>query len=198
MSHNEILKRIRNGGQQELALIYEKYRAEFLYWIARSFPASMEDSKDIYQFAILAFYENIRSGKLQHLISSVKTYLFSIGKNIAREYLRKAGRLKALRQRPAPEYVPDDHDHQHEEYLHEAARKAVARLEEPRRKLIELYYFEKKSMAEISTLLDYKNADTAKNQKCKSMTRLRQLFQDEVSKDARLRAGEGYGLRYKV
>jgi RNA polymerase sigma-70 factor (ECF subfamily) len=36
-------------------------------------------------------------------------------------------------------------------------------------------------MEEISLALNYKNSDTAKNQKCKCMARLRSLFEKELS-----------------
>ena len=62
MSENEILTSIRNGNQQQLASVYEKYRSEFLHWMTREFHCSPEDSKDIYQFTILIFYDNVKSG----------------------------------------------------------------------------------------------------------------------------------------
>jgi RNA polymerase sigma-70 factor (ECF subfamily) len=43
---------------------------------------------------------------------------------------------------------------------------------------VDLYYYQKKSMQEISDLLNYKNADTAKNQKCKCMAKLRKLYEE--------------------
>jgi len=183
MSDNEVLTRIRNGGQQQLALIYEKYRSEFLHWIVKEFHCSPEDSKDIYQFTILIFYDNIKSGRLERLVSSVKTYLFGIGKNVAREHLRRAKRNTSI---GGEEWLGapfvDETDQQIEEYVFEAANRAVAGLDKPGRTLIELYYYERKSMQEISAIMNYKNADTAKNQKCKSMARLRKLFEAEISK----------------
>ena len=80
---NEIIQKIRSGGQTELGSIYEEYRTEFLQWITKEYDCSMDDGKDIYQLTILIFYDNIKKGKLEHLVSSVKTYLFGIGKNLA-------------------------------------------------------------------------------------------------------------------
>ena len=180
MSPNRILTSIRNDGRQ-LALIYDQYRSEFLHWIAREFRCSSEDSKDIYQATILIFYDNVRCGKLRHLISSVKTYLFGVGKNVAREHLRKLKRNSAIcMENTLKEFAADDAPV--DESFFEAANKALARLSSPARKIIELFYYERKSMKEICALLNYKNPETAKNQKCKSMARLRKLFEEEVGR----------------
>lgn len=183
MSPNAILDGLQNDGQKQLGLIYEQYREEFLRWVVKNFHCCTEDSQDIYQCTILIFYDNVRSGRLQHLVSSVKTYLFAIGKNVAREHLREAGRNNRLQKdKLLKEHILGETDDQLDESFFEAASKALAKLDEPRRRLIELYYYERKSMEEISCMLHFSNADTAKNQKCKSMVRLRQLFQEELKK----------------
>ena len=181
MSENEILARIRNDGQQTLGLIYEKYRSEFLQWIGREFHCSVDDSKDIYQLTILIFYDNVKSGKLERLVSSIKTYLFGIGKNVAREHLRKIKRNIIQQEKWMRECLAGETDEQVDDSVFEAANKALARLGEPGRKMIELYYYERKSMEQISTILHYRNSDTAKNQKCKYMARLRKLFEEEMT-----------------
>lgn len=182
MTDDHIIAKIRNGGQAELALIYEEYRVEFIHWIVREYHCSMDDSKDIYQLTILIFYDNIRSGKLEHLVSSVKTYLFGIGKNVARENIRKAKRNTPINQEKwLKEYMIDEPDEIPDDNLFAIAKKALGDLGQPCQQLIELFYYEKKSMEEISVQLNYKNADTAKNQKCKCMARLRSLFEKELS-----------------
>lgn len=181
MSDDQIIAKIKSGGQSELGAVYEEYRAEFLHWISREFHCSDDDSKDIYQLTILIFYDNVRSGKLSFLVSSLKTYLFGIGKNVARENQRKARRNIPMNQEQwLKEYLVDEPDEKVDENLFAAAKRALSDLGAPCQQLIELFYYEKKSMEEISMLLSYKNADTAKNQKCKCMARLRLLFEKEL------------------
>ena len=182
MPDDHIIARIRSGGQSELGAIYEEYRKEFIHWIAREFHCSLDDSKDIYQLTILIFYDNVRSGKLEHLVSSVKTYLFAIGKNVARENLRKAKRNTPMDQEKwLKQYLVDEPDESIDERLFTIAEKALSDLGQPCQQLIELFYYEKKTMEEISIALNYKNSDTAKNQKCKCMARLRALFEKQVT-----------------
>ena len=68
MSQDDLLTTIRTQGEGALAAVYENYRDEFLLWMVREFKISMDDSKDIYQLTILIFYDNVRTGKLQHLV----------------------------------------------------------------------------------------------------------------------------------
>src|SRR5690349_20325565 len=181
MTDDQLIVKIRNGDQSDLARIYEEYRAEFLHWITREFNCSTDDSKDIYQLTILIFYDNVRSGKLEHLVSSIKTYLYGIGKNVARDNMRKVGRNTSINQQQwLMEYLVDEADDKPDENLFLVAKKVLANLGQPCQRLVELFYYEKKSMEEISAELNYKNADTAKNQKCKCMARLRSLFEKEL------------------
>lgn len=183
MTQDEIIQKIKAGGQTELSLIYETYRHEFLHWIGREFHCDEDDAKDIYQLTILIFYDNIRQGKLEHLVSSVKTYLFGIGKNIMMDNLRKAKRHTPIDQeRWLKEYLVDETDHLPPEPLFEAAKKALTKLGNPCQQLIEMFYYGRKSLEEITEALSYKNTETTKNQKCKCMKRLRKLFEEEQSK----------------
>jgi RNA polymerase sigma-70 factor (ECF subfamily) len=183
MSDDQTISQIKAGGQAELGNIYETHRDEFIHWLTREFNCSSDDSKDIYQLTILIFYDNVKSGKLEHLVSSIKTYLFGIGKNVARETIRKARRNTPINQQKwLKELLADEPEEQSmDENFFVIAKKALADLGQPCQHLVELYYYERKSMEEISHLLHYKNADTAKNQKCKCMARLRLLFEKELS-----------------
>jgi RNA polymerase sigma-70 factor (ECF subfamily) len=183
MSPSEIIMRIRCGGQQQLGLVYQQYRSEFLHWVEKEFNCSSEDSQDIYQVTILIFYDNIQSGKLQHLSSSVKTYLFAIGKYIAKETLRKEKRNASLpKHERLMEYLQEEHDYTKDERIWEAMRRAINRMSESAKRLLELFYYERKSMEEISLILNYRNSETTKNQKCRCMAQLRKLVKEELSR----------------
>lgn len=185
MAESDIITKIKSGGQTELGMIYEQYRTEFLKWLNKDYNCALEDGKDIYQVTILIFYDNIKSGKLEHLVSSVKTYLFGIGKNIVLEKIRKANRLTPIDQEKwLREYLIDEVDESNHEQSLGIAKKALTRLGDPCRSLVELFYYDRKSLDEISVLMNYKNTETAKNQKCKCMKRLRKLCEEELSKNS--------------
>ncbi|MEJ1239756.1 sigma-70 family RNA polymerase sigma factor [Chryseolinea sp. T2] len=185
MSQEGLIEKIRTQGNEALAMVYENYRDEFLLWITKEFKCSLDDSKDIYQLTIMIFYDNVRTGKLLNLVSSVKTYLFGIGKNLARERQRKEKRIVPIaKEKWLKEYLIDEPEEQLDEGLFALARVALEKLGQPCQRIVELFYFEKKNMTEISEALGYKNPDTAKNQKCKCMARLRKLFSDETSRQS--------------
>jgi RNA polymerase sigma-70 factor (ECF subfamily) len=96
--------------------------------------------------------------------------------------MRKAKRNTPINQEKwLKEYLTEEPDDLPDENLFLIAKKALGHLGQPCQQLVELFYYEKKSMEEISARLNYKNADTAKNQKCKCMARLRSLFEKELS-----------------
>jgi RNA polymerase sigma-70 factor (ECF subfamily) len=190
---SEIIQKIRSGGQTELGMIYEEYRKEFLQWITKEYECSSDDSKDIYQLAILIFYDNIKKGKLEHLVSSVKTYLFGIGKNIAKDNRRKEKKFTPINQEKwLKEYLIDEPDQVMDENTFNFAKKALEKLGQPCQRLIELFYYENKSMQEITEAMQYKNPETAKNQKCKCMARLRKLVDQEIEQNPNVVNHEAY------
>ena len=178
----EIIETIRRGGQQHLGLLYQEYRDEFLHWISREYRLSDDDSKDVYQVAILIFYDNVRMGKLDHLASSIKTYLYGIGKNLAHDILRKQSKASPIeRERWVYERLSDEvRDPEREEEMSHAVKRALEKLGQPCKRLIEMFYYDKKEMTTIAEVLNYSNAESAKNQKCECMARLRKLVDEEI------------------
>lgn len=182
---SEIIQRIRSGGQTELGMIYEEYRSEFLHWITKEYECSLDDGKDMYQLTILIFYDNIKQGKLEHLVSSVKTYLFGIGKNLAKDNMRKEKKFTPINQEKwLKEYLIDEPNLPLDETIFTLAKKALEKLGQPCQRLIELFYYENKNLQEIAEAMQYKNMDTAKNQKCKCMARLRKLVDQEIEQNS--------------
>jgi RNA polymerase sigma factor (sigma-70 family) len=190
---SDIIQKIRSGGQTELGMIYEEYRTEFLQWITKEFACSTDDGKDIYQLVILIFYDNIKKGKLEYLVSSVKTYLFGIGKNLAKDNMRKEKKFTPINQEKwIKEYLIDEPDQTLDEGIFTMAKKALEKLGQPCQRLIELFYYENKNMQEITEAMQYKNPETAKNQKCKCMARLRKLVDEEIERNTNVVKHETY------
>jgi RNA polymerase sigma factor (sigma-70 family) len=176
-----VIENIRNGDKAQLEAIYKTHKIEFVNWITSQYNCSEEDAKDIYQFAIITFYENIRSEKLSELNSSVKTYLFAIGKHKALEQKKAAVKFKYLQENQEPP-MPDIgkwDDDLYEESL-QLVEKCLNKLGEPCKSLLELYYFHGLSMEEIADKMSYKNRFTSKNLKYKCVNRLRRLYLEEL------------------
>ncbi len=169
------MPRIRNGDEHLLTEIYRAYRNDFIYWAVRNYGITEEIARDVYQMAVVIFYENIRSGKLTHLQSSAKTYLFGIGKNKIMEELasqRKAQKLQEnFRYEPLSADSPED-----KEELFKILEVALNELGEPCRTVLDMYYYKNYGIDQIAEALNYKGNDSAKTQKYKCLTRLKKIF----------------------
>lgn len=82
------LEELKSGSEKVLKTVYEENRDKFLNF-ARRYGLTEEENIDVYQDAYIVFYENVMNGKLEKLTSSVSTYLFSIGKYLIFDRMRK-------------------------------------------------------------------------------------------------------------
>ena len=87
-SGSELLTLIRSGDRQFLRKLYEEHRDAFGVWVARSYKCDDDMIADIYQQAFTTLYLNVKEGKLTSLTSSLKTYLFAIGRNLIRDHFK--------------------------------------------------------------------------------------------------------------
>ena len=176
MKSQQLLESIAQGDLSGFEQAYLSYRDEFIVWANKNYYCDFEESRDVYQASVLQFYENVRSGKLTRLTSDLKTYLFAIGKNKIRELRDSGRRFREMQDRYELE---EDEDKEAKEIQLEQVDEALAKLGDPCKRLLELYYYYKKSLAEIVEALDYKNTDTVKNLKYKCLGRLRKLYRPE-------------------
>ncbi len=178
-----IIKAIRKGDQQVLSQVYQTYRQEFFFWLSKYFSCDADEAKDVYQSVILVFYENIVSGRLNELTSSVKTYLFAIGKYKMMEQMKQSHKFSGDEQIPRLSTEESNLEEltQREEDL-QLIEQCLQLLGDPCKTLLELYYYQRLSMADITQYMNYKNPDTTKNLKYKCIKRLKKLFESEMSK----------------
>jgi RNA polymerase sigma factor (sigma-70 family) len=185
----EIILRIQNGDAKGISTLYELYRVEFIKWAIKFAKCTEDEAFEFYQGSVMIVYDNIKTGKLEELTSSLKTYLFGIGKNLVWVYLRQKERDKKL----MAEYYLLWHIDQtkdagimNEERNLEIISKCFNQLGNPCHGLLDLHYYQKKTMEEITVELNYKNTDSTKNQKYKCMERLRKMVEAELEKESRI------------
>ncbi len=71
---------VASGNHSAFESLYALYRTEFIRFGCNKTGCSTEECADAFQEAIVALYENIREKRLLELHSSIKTYIFTIGK----------------------------------------------------------------------------------------------------------------------
>jgi len=185
LSDGEIVQLIREKDPEGLTALYEAFRSEFVHWTMKFTRCDENDALDYYQATVIIVYDNIHAGKIKELKSSLKTYVFSIGKNLAWQNKRQ----KARGQKMSAEYylelhmnTDDEHTQAAEENNLELVSDCFNQLGDPCHSLLNLFYYHKNSMEEIALKLNYKNSETAKNQKYKCMERLRKLVEAKQEK----------------
>jgi len=175
-SDEALLEGIRNEEETALAYLYKLHYPMILHFVQNN-SGTDDEAKDIYQEAIIVFYEKVREQQLE-LNCQIKTYLYSICRRL---WLKRL----ALKNRFSGMVMDSDAFIQVEEEVAESEEKelkfqkmgdALVLLGEPCKTLLEDFYLQDLSMQSITEKFGYTNADNTKNQKYKCLMRLKKLF----------------------
>ncbi len=153
--------------------VYPKVRAHIL-----KNNGSEDQAKDIFQEAFVACWRNIKEDRF--LEGNVSGYLFTIAKNKWTDFLRSSEYKKTINtdSQSFLTVVEDDpmpkEDILEEEKNKRAMQSALAQLGENCRSLLTMFYFERRSMEEISREMGMAPS-SARNQKYSCMEKLRSL-----------------------
>ncbi|MCE7054700.1 sigma-70 family RNA polymerase sigma factor [Algoriphagus sp. AGSA1] len=169
---------IRSGDKRKLDEIYSENKPHFLAF-ARKYRLQDDVIRDIYQESIIVFYENILGGKLTTLQSSIKTYLFAIGKYKLIEHLRKSEKHETVpfdQSGILDEFslaeLPGENEADEQTLLIKSGYKQLGT---KCRDILRLFYYEEKKLDEIQQQLGYDSKDTVKSQKSRCVKQLRKL-----------------------
>ena len=173
---------IRKNENAALRQLYSLYKTECIGWLTSKGNVQLEDAKEIFQTSVVILYDNVISGKLEQLNSNVKTYLIGICKNKAYELYRAQKKTRVTDQFPTMRsYIMEGVSEKVElEERIDAMTLALNTLGDPCRLLLQLFYYKKKSMEEITGLMAYKNASTTKNLKYKCIKRLQASMVEHI------------------
>jgi RNA polymerase sigma factor (sigma-70 family) len=133
-----------------------------------------QDAEDIFQEVMVAFINLVKAGRFRGE-SSIKTFLFSLNKNIWLNELKRRGRAVAREEK----YERlNDHKELTADSIMELRQakndlmKLIDELGEACKKILLLYYFENRSMKEILATLPYENEQVVRNKKSKCLKKL--------------------------
>src|SRR5918993_3567254 len=91
MNEKEIFERICKGDEKALEYLYQKYYRMMTKLVITN-SGTEDEARDIYQDALIVFWQKARSGKLV-LTSKISTYIYSICQNLWRKELDRKKRL---------------------------------------------------------------------------------------------------------
>ncbi|NJC27363.1 RNA polymerase sigma factor [Neolewinella antarctica] len=85
---------IKAGRHELLSELYVAHRAAFVSYAQRQLYATETDAADCFQDAVIAFYKNVKSGRMTELTCTMRTYLFGIGRRLV--YRRNKLRMREV------------------------------------------------------------------------------------------------------
>lgn len=92
MIEQKIFEKLKVRDENTIKEEYNRYRETFFLFIKKYFKLDDDTIKDLYQEVWYTFYQNIKNESLLVLTSSLKTYLFQIGRNKALNVLKDLGK----------------------------------------------------------------------------------------------------------
>ena len=169
----EIFDRIQKGDEKALEIVYKKYYRMMTKLVITN-SGTEEEARDVYQDALVVFWQKARSGKLI-LTSKMSTYIYSICQNLWRKELDRKKRLSNEEKDTA---VALDTETAEKEKI---IAHCIDQLGETCKKVLTYYYFEEMSMQDIADKLGFANTDTAKTKKYKCKKKLDELVKAQYS-----------------
>ncbi|MEP0987003.1 RNA polymerase sigma factor [Ekhidna sp.] len=173
MKDSEILAGISRGDERMLDHLYKKYY-RMMTKIVLSNNGTEDEAKDVYQEALLAFWQKAASGKLV-LTSKISTYLYSICLNQWRKELDRKSRLSS-EEVDGEEYQT----HDAKERL-KIVTDCIGQLGDVCKKVLTYYYFDGLGMPDIAKKMNFANTDTAKTKKYKCKKKLDSLIKSKYT-----------------
>lgn len=182
-SEKDVIDRIRQGDGQAMEKVYFRYRSEFVRWSRGKFGITEEDALDHYQDVLTIFFEKVMNGSISLLNSSLKTYLFGIGKNRVKQQFDSKMRISRHEEGLAEHYRFLAEDKGAELVYQEAksqAKMVFDSLGKGCKEILRLFYFEKKSMSEIAKIMGHKSEGVSRTTKKRCLEKIRTKSKEPV------------------
>jgi RNA polymerase sigma factor (sigma-70 family) len=180
----EELNLVKSGDPDALKRLYKKYRGPFIQWAQWKYAGT--DASDIYQQAFTIFYFNVKEGKFIG-ISSMRTYLFAIGKNLLNKLVQSPGKTEPLEDMEDVELSSDIFENYETTHRQQVVSSILEKVGEPCKTILTRYYFDNFTMESIADFMGYKTAMVAKKKKCECLTKIRAVLR---AKDIQMKGRE--------
>lgn len=179
---DRIIQRLREKESDGDAwdMLYAKYQPTVMGYLTKSTNLSDVDKQDIYQEAIIKFYEKLNDDSFT-LTSQLITYLIGVCNKRVLELQRKQKRRIFIEDYTDDYSSIDKSDTAYDDDLSNETetfvRELLSQLKDNCRNLLIAKYFNNKSYKEIVKELDiYANVDSAKNSKKKCIEKLKSII----------------------
>jgi RNA polymerase sigma factor (sigma-70 family) len=176
-SDEQIIQGIKDRDNMILSYLYSEYQEEVIDFIMTN-KGSRKEAEGVFQDSFVKFYQKIHEKDFV-LRKSFDAYFKSICLNTW------GSEVKLKKKQSSTDIIPEEIDDMEMvlfyEYKNEQLRKIIRKeflnLGENCRRMLKMYYFQRKHMIEIAFLMDYKNAQIAINKKYKCLVYLKELIE---------------------
>lgn len=183
MKEEQLIQELRDGQDKAFSFLFREHFASTLHYVTNN-SGTREDAEDVFQEALIVLVRKLREQTFE-LNVKVASYLYAV---VTKMWLYK---LRSRRGIYEDSDLLDNHmdpnnnfevsDNQEAQYA--IVERTMTFLKEECREMLKLFYFERKSMNEIASVLGY-SQDFVKVKKSRCMNELRKkLLQHEEFQD---------------
>ncbi len=172
---NSIIDLLKRNDEKTIRTVYNDHKKRFILF-AKRYNLSEHDTIDIYQDAFIALIENVKSGKVDEIKSSLSTYLFGIGKFMIFQKFKKNEQIHIADDLESIEVEDDLYSEDDIDSQVRLLQKGLDKLGEQCKKVLLLFYYEEKKLDEIQEQLGYTSKDVLKSQKSRCLKQLKELI----------------------
>jgi len=180
MNDQDIIKHIRNGQRekaiQELYKEFPKIKINIL-----SSGGDEMIAREIFHDSLILIIEKVNKPDFE-LTAKLSTFLYGINRFLWKNELRKRRRSPELEWKDTLILTADEigYNEEKEEKI-KILEKVLSQVTEKCKKIFELFYFKKESMAAIANKLNFSSINSAKTQKYKCMEKAIQLAKETTA-----------------
>ena len=176
MPFQRLIDDVKSGNSELLTQIYLKYRNDFFRFIRKGNNFSKEQIEDAFIDAILILRLNILSNRIINQNSSVKTYLFAIGRNLLMEEYRRESRFSTIEfDRLISESIVEVDEGQDYQDI-KRMRDAIEQLSPGCRKILTHLYFHGWSYQDLKEEFNHLSLEGLRVRRVKCIKQLQRIF----------------------
>ena len=183
-SDRQFIQRIQENDKTVLGEIYIKYEKQVSNYI-KTHGGDDFDAEDMLQEAIIVLWQNVNNSKF-NLSSKLGTYIVAVAKNKWRVQIRKRNKLSNAE---ISENIIDAEDSPLEFILSEENKTIIQSafdlIQPICKQLLILYYFEERSIEEITKILKFSNTNVTKSKKYQCKKSLESVLQEQLQPERR-------------
>jgi len=164
---NKLQKEFISGNAVGLKDLYQELRGDIVAILISKAMIDPKEAESYFSSALVLFYENVTSGKLNE-VRSIKNYICGIALNLIRqEILMKSNMSKRVEEIRLLLYDREksSRSRKYKEHLKSSCKNALVKLNAKCKRIIIAYYIDGLSMKEIAKALNLSSGDVAKTLK---------------------------------